>query len=362
MFDGLEYRKLVMEMTEVSAEQKEDVAVKINNGGRIHWVDVCRVLAIFSIVYGHEGFLQNKPFTDEFYISQFFFNTSAPWVTVLMFFFFSGWLQKVRGRFFEWRGFLHFYIPVLIWNIVCLLMCYPLDDNIFYYIERLGFIPWGNANTPLWFLNELAWYTLVLPIILRVPVCMRVCFVLFALWVGDSYSPISFSSSKWANVFACFVAGTLINGVDKSQVNAFIRRYTPIVAIVSIVVLVQQCYFPALFKFPAMRYSAMYVIVGMLTLFGYGVILERLFPRICAYISSHASSVFFIYASHVPMFVLYVQLSVKYNWPEISSTLLPWLAVLYVVVGMLVTSLARATRCRILLRYVFLISLPDKKS
>lgn len=362
MFDGLEYRKLVMEMTEVSAEQKEDVAVKINNGGRIHWVDFCRVLAIMSVVYGHMGLIQPEMFRSKDYIAPFFFNQSAPWVTVLMFFFLSGWLQNVRARYLEWRGFLHFYIPLLIWDAVCLLINPPVGEGWLGYVMRMGVTPIRNANTPLWFVNELAWLTLILPIILRVSARIRICFVLFALWLGDCYAPTSYAFSKWANVFACYVAGSIINGYDRKKINDFAGKFFPMVAIASVAFLFVNEFLPDLLRLSSVHQSAAYIVIGIATLFGYGVIATRLFPGVGTFLSSQASSVFFIYASHFPVFLLYIRLSAKYGWTSPPEFLLPWLAVLYVVVGMLVTSLARATRCRILLRYVFLISLPDKKS
>ena len=143
-------------------------------------MDCCRLIAIFTVIYGHSpGALNyNAPTPWTGLIMGPVFDTSAPCTAVLLFFFLSGWLQTIREKVLAWKQFLFFITPLLIWNLIQITITWSSSGfTITKAITGLGVLPtFHNANYVLWFLDELAWYSLFLPLIHRIPIKLRITF------------------------------------------------------------------------------------------------------------------------------------------------------------------------------------------
>ena len=325
------------------------------------WLDCCRLIAIFTIVYGHQfeplALTHNSPWTGLIMSSAF--DASAPCTTVLMFFFLSGWLQKVRSKYLAWRQFIFLIIPLLIWNLIQIALTWQSGQfTIGKAITELGVWPsFHNANYPLWFLGELAWYSLFLPLIHRIPIALRGLFVLLLLWGGNLYWPTSWEIPRFANSFSFFVAGTMIHSLDITKIREIFLKYSWIPASLALGYILHPLFSPWTFKLPHMHISPLYSVVGCICLLSYGAVLERFARPLAQALASFAPAVFFIYAAHIPAFTLYHAIAAHYSLPELPPIYHPLYTIVFCIAAILVFNIAQKTNCKHLLAWVFLYKL-----
>lgn len=312
---------------------------------------------MFSIVYGHsltELHLTDSPWTG--LIMGPFFDASAPCTTVLLFFFLSGWLQKKKAGFLAWRQFLFLAIPLLLWNLVHIIITWETDHyTIAKAITELGLWPTNhNANYVLWFLDDLAWFSLFLPLIHRIPIKLRLLFVLLALWIGNRYWPESWDIPKNSNSLALFVLGTVFHSLQMEKVTCFFKEYSWVATILAILYFYHPLFTRTSYTIPNAGYCELYGIAGCLFILSYGATAMQFFPRIADCIASCAPAVFFMYAAHVPAFHLYYKLSC--HWQILKP--LPQWSPIYTLVFMLLSigifKLATHICHRKLLAWIFL--------
>lgn len=334
-----------------------DELMKNLNPTREVWVDFCRVIAIFSIIYGHSfnalGLSNFSPWTG--IIMGPFFDASAPCTAVLMFFFLSGWLQKVREKWIAWRQFVFLIVPLVIWNAVQIIISWESGEYTFgAAITQLGVIPhFGNANYPMWFLDELAWYSLFLPIFHRIPIKIRLLFILSTLWICNLYWPENWVLPRIGNSISFFLIGTIFQKIEREKVSAFFKDYSWLVVVCVVVML----YGPLFYEGSILKnldYSPLYSICGCVAILSYGACAERYFSRVARWVASCAPAVFFAYASHVPCFTLYKKISEKYEIADLPAFYYPVYSLAFLILAICIFKLAIKIRCKYLLSSIFL--------
>lgn len=325
------------------------------------WLDCCRLIAIFTIIYGHQFKALQLDHISSWsgLIMGPAFDKSAPCTTVLMFFFLSGWLQKVREKYLAWRQFTFLIIPLLIWNIIQIALTWQSGHfTIGKAITGLGVWPtFHNANYSLWFLDELAWYSLFLPLIHRIPLTLRGLLIILLLYTGNLYWPASWEIPRIANSFSFFVAGTMIHSLDVTKIREIFLKYSWLPASIALGYILHPLFSPWVFKLPHMHISPLYSIVGCICLLSYGAVLERFARPVAQVLASCAPAVFFIYAAHIPAFTLYHSIAIHYNLPELPPICYPLYALVFCIAAILVFKMAQKTNCKHLLAWVFLYKL-----
>lgn len=265
---------------------------------------------MFSIVYGHSLMLLpagHSPWTG--LLMGWFWDAYAPCVVVLMFFFLSGWLQKTKCRVLYVNKFLFLAFPVLLWNLVQLIVDRGVTAWSLRDLFSLGIWPtFTEADKPLWFLDELAWFSLLLPLIHRMPVLLRGVLVLagmVTLYLLNPQGEIVWNPyQKFCADCLFFLMGSLISGLERARITAFFLKIAPWVFIVG------TCYMWRSILYvnhwtPIPSHSMPYAFAGLICLLSYGAVLERFLPRLARWVSMLAPAVFFIYAAHWPMFTLW---------------------------------------------------------
>ncbi len=325
------------------------------------WLDCCRIIAIFTVVYGHQENVLRlghpSPWTG--LIMGPVFDASAPCTSVLMFFFLSGWLQKVREKYFAWRQFLFLYIPLLIWNIIQIAITWHSGQfTICKAITGLGIWPsFHNVNYPLWFLSELTWYSLFLPIIHRIPLAIRGLLILLLLWVGNLYFPSPWYIPRIANSISFFIAGTMIHSINRSHIREIFLKYAWLPAGLALVYILHPLFSFYAFHLPHMHYSPLYSVVGCICILSYGALLERYTAPVARAISSLAPATFFIYAAHIPAFTIYALAASHYNLPKLPPVCYPLYSLVFCILAILAFNLAKKTNNSRLLAWVFMYKL-----
>lgn len=285
-----------------------------------------------------------------------FFDGNPPCSTVLLFFFLSGWLQKKKSEYLAWRQFIFLAIPLLLWNIVHIIITWETDHyTITKAISELGLWPTNhNANYVLWFLDDLAWLSLFHPLIHRVPIKIRLLFVLLALWIGNRYWPADFYIPKISNILAFFILGTCINQIKMNKITSFFKEYAWVATSLALLYFYHPLFFSIAYRIPHATYSPLYGIAGCFFILSYGATAMQFFPHIAGRIASCAPAVFFMYAAHVPAFHLYYKLSC--HWQILKP--LPQWSPIYTLVFMLLSigifKLATHICHRKLLAWIFL--------
>lgn len=327
------------------------------------WIDFSRVIAIFTVIYGHSFAALNiqtpSPWTG--LIMGPVFDGSAPVTTVLMFFLLSGWLQKTNNKYLAWKQFIFLITPVLIWNSIQI--CITLNTKNYSLVNaltQLGIWPtFSNANYSLWFLDELAWYSLFLPLIRRIPIKIRVIFIIYTLWISNIYWPQEYAIPRIGNSVAFFLIGTVLHHLKQTSVVQFFKAYSGIVTFI-----ILGYYFLPLvginISLPTLHHSPLYSIVGCIAILSYGATMEHFFPRTTQFIASSAPSVFFMYAAHVPAFTLYSTLANRYGIPQLSPYLYPVYTIVFVLLSIGCFKLARLTNNRQLLAWIFLYKIRSR--
>lgn len=334
---------------------------------RIIWVDVCRLICMFCVITLHSIFLPDDYQTVwKSWILGPSYDFTRPIVPVLVFFFFSGWLQSSSARYLEWRKALFFFLPaILFWNGVQLLVqAEPVPDWEYVIRNMVGLRIFRDANEPLWFLSELMWYTLLLPLIHRIPQPIRIALVILALWISNChFSTGTWDTNEYANNFAFFIAGTVAHGMNRNEVCRFFEKCS--IWFVPVTLFVFFSYFlPDFLHYTRpelMKSSAMSPIVGMLSMFGFAVLIARLMPKSAEVLAGWAPSVFFLYASHWPIFTVYERIAIRYGIPAPHPQLFPICIIAFMLCGIALWKLALKSNCQLLHSVIFLQPLRKKK-
>lgn len=346
-------------------EQAHEVVSDCVKKHRIVWIDCCRVLCMFSIVYGHSLMLlppSKSPWTGP--IMGWFWDACAPCVVVLMFFFLSGWLQKTKCQFLDVKKFLYLAIPVVIWNGIQILVeggghvMLPED------FMKLGIVPiFTEANGPLWFLDELAWFSLFLPLINRMPTMVRTGIVIFGFIVVFMVDPrgekIWNPYLKFAMDCLFFMLGTLLNSADRDKITCSWLKIAPWVALLGACYIWSGMFGIRIANIPT--YTAPYALVGLACLLSYGATIERIFPRAAHKIAVLAPAVFFIYASHWPMFTLWNKVETHFGLTHLDKNAFPLYTIVCFALCILIWYYAQKLLPAKVLEWVFLCKKPRAK-
>lgn len=341
---------------------------KSTTNERILWVDICRLLCIFSVIFLHSIFLPEgytSPWQGVILGPSYDF--TRPMAPVLVFFFLSGWLQHPGNRYFEWKKALLFFAPALLfWNGIQLLVQPDSITSWKWALFKLGILPGSsNINEPLWFLMDLMWLTLFLPLIHRIPFHVRIGGTILLFWIADGY----FSRDTWGfdervtgTVF--FFAGTIAQQLSKSAVCNFFQRtavwFVPVTLYLFFNVFLPSCLH---YKLPEMmKASSIAPIVALMSFFGVSVLFSRLLPRVAGIVAGWAPAVFFLYASHWPIFTLYKRIALHYQIPAPHPYILPLIIIVFMLAGIGVWKIACKFPLRFLHNLVFLQPYPKSKT
>ena len=334
---------------------------------RIVWVDICRVICMLCILVQHSGEFLPSGYHNPWHgiIMGAAYDFTRPILPVLVFFFLSGWLQKANNKYIEWKKPLLLFAPAIVfWNLIQLCIQTPPCVTWSAIVGQLGICFSTNANGPLWFLHELMFYTLLLPLIHRIPVHFRIVVIICCLWLGNSYRCINegWGITSRANDIGFFIAGTILHNTNKEAIFTFLRK-TSIWFVPVTLYLVFGKLLPAPFTFTPMsnlNTNGLSPVVGFMSMCGLSIIMSSIFPRISGMISNSSAAIFFIYASHWPAFTLYKQIATIYEIPPPPPLLYPLVLILYMVCGTAIWRLATLTHNRWLLSVVFLQSSQKK--
>ena len=290
-----------------------------NSGGksRILWIDVCRVLFMFIVVFGHATDIM--PHSGDMekmrLLSMPFYSYSRPCGVVLMFFFFSGMLNRTSAVWLDWKKFWLFMLPTIVWNMVCLIIKQTYPDTIMGWVGALGVIPdykslipqvGSPSNYPLWFMTVLAYFALVYPTLARIP--GKAMMVLLCLLYACAYMCVDAKPQDgpaWfllreSQALGIYLMGILVARHGVENLTKWLNKYAWAAA-------------PLLFSFSfslflpvnhSMLLNGVCSILGVAALCSYGVIMVKYLPRFSVWVAKWASAVFFIYAFHVPFFIL----------------------------------------------------------
>lgn len=319
---------------------------------------------MFSIVYGHSLMLlppSKSPWT--WLIMSWFWDASAPSVVVLMFFFLSGWLQKSKCKFLDVRKFLYLAIPVVIWNGIQILVegggrAMPQD------FMKLGIVPgFTEANSSLWFLDELAWFSLFLPLINRVPAMCRAGIVISGFIVVFIINPrgetIWDPHLKFALDCLFFLLGTLLNSVERNKITRLWLKIAPWVALLGAFYIWRGMLGVHVGGIPT--YTAPYALVGLACLLSYGAVLERVLPRAAQKVAGLAPAVFFIYAAHWPMFTLWGKVETHFGLTHLNEYAFPLYTIVCFILCILIWYYAQKLLPPKVMEWVFLCKKPRAK-
>lgn len=346
----------------MSTEHAYEVVSSSVKMKRILWIDCCRVLAMFSIVYGHSIIIMppDRRLWDAFVMGPFW-DASAPPVTVLMYFFLSGCLQHTHAKYLDFRKFFFLAIPLVVWNLMQVLLVSAIGSQ--YGIADRGLIPWlPNANGPLWFLELLAWLSLFIPIILKIPAISRLlasCTGLIAVIVlhnilGHSlWEPMCLRITE----ISVFVLGTSLNGQGLAKFSRFIYHAGPWILLFE-----GYMFFKAFYAEYALNITGtLYSIVGIAVVLSYGAVLARFCPKVCRWIAQWAPAVFFIYAAHWPLFTLWRKIEESFGFSRLSGQMNILYTIICLIVCCLIWKHAIKSLPAKLLEWIFLTKKPRTK-
>ena len=331
-----------------------------SHSNRIIWVDACRILCMYCVLVQHSIFLPDGYQTPwHGIIMGMAYDFTRPILPVLVFFFFSGWLQKASSKYIEWKKPLFLYAPaILFWNVVQLLVQPTPISSWTDTVNQLGIFPFScNANGPLWFLQELMFFTLFLPLILRIPVHFRLVIVICCLWVGNSYYSLDgWGITTYSNDIAFFLAGTTLQGINKEAIYSFLRK-TAVWFVPFTVYIILGVLLPEPFTFHPtnnVKFNGLSPVIGFLSMCGFSILLTIVFPKLSRLISSCSAAIFFLYASHWPLFTLYNRIASAFDVPPPHPHLYPLTLIAFIILGTMVWKAASKTNCKWLLSIVFM--------
>lgn len=326
------------------------------------WIDISRVLGMFAIAYGHSRqAMEPGPDSWTGLIGAPIFDAGFPCCLVLMFFFLSAWLQRGSDKLLEWRQYLLYIIPTVIWNIIHMMIPGNAPETFWQGICLLGLVPYlGSSNSALWFMPELAFYSLILPLIRRVPIPLLAAGAILCLYFSQKfqYGAYWVTTKNLETVFF-ILTGAALSQCDRAAVVKFFKTSAWLIAPVAWMI---QLGIPLISTFiypipqgPSLNPCAAYCVLGVWACLSYGVVLEALFSRISRWIAFLSPMVFFVYASHNVFYETIYYASNKYHLP-----LLPGNYFILYTVGVFAVCFAvwcgvRRLNCRPLSRYVFLL-------
>lgn len=329
---------------------------------RIVWVDICRIICMFCILMQHSIFLPDGYYSPwHGIIMGMAYDFTRPILPVLVFFFFSGWLQKVNSKYIEWKKPLLLYAPaILFWNIVQLLVQPEPIDSWQKFVLQLGVVPFStNANGPLWFLQELMFYTLLLPLIQRIPIHLRIAIIICSLWLGTCYYGSKTGIHHYANNISFFLAGTLLHNTSKETIYLFLKKtaiwFVPVTCILVFGILLPE---PFSFQKPNnLKYSGLSQVAGFLSMCGFSILVSILLPKFSKAASNCCPAIFFLYASHWPLFTVYKRIALHFEIPPPHPYIYPLFYVGFMIIGTGIWKIATTIRCRWLHSIVFMFPL-----
>ncbi|MDO5450859.1 MAG: acyltransferase [Akkermansia sp.] len=296
------------------------------------WVDCCRVLAMFSVVYGHTLIICSPSQTKwTSYIMGPFWDASAPSTSVLMFFFFSGWLRRPKVTCLDFRTFLFLCIPVVVWNLIQLMIEREGVPNFPADLAYLGIVPGTeDLDRSLWFLDMLAWFSLFLPLVLKIPRLVRlllVCVAFAVVYVYQFYIPQPWDSvPKVSMDISFFLLGTVLNGLSRNAISRWAKACSPYFLAISVFAFF-SAFIPPL-AVSQISYTPLFSLLGLCCILSYGAFAERFFPPLAHLLACLAPAVFFLYAAHWPFFYLWMDIEKCFMLPHFSG----YAFILYTVV------------------------------
>lgn len=337
-----------------------------SNGGsksRILWIDVCRVLFMFIVVFGHSTDIM--PHSSDMGMMRVlntpFYSYSYPCGIVLMFFFFSGMLNRTSAAWLDWKKFWLFMLPTIVWNMVCLIIKQTYPDTIMGWVGALGVIPdytslipqvGSPSNYPLWFMSVLAYFALVYPMLARIP--GKAMMVLLCLLYACAYICVDAKpqdGTAWfllreSQALGIYLLGIIVSRHGVENLTKWLNKYAWAAALL-------------LFSFSfslflpvkhSMLLNGVCSILGVVALCSYGVIMVKCLPRFSAWVAKWASAVFFIYAFHVPFFILLRKCDI---FPELPAHTFYMYSLLCYVVSILIFTYLK-TRVKWIDRILFM--------
>ena len=326
------------------------------------WIDISRVLGMFAIAYGHSRqAMEPGPDSWAGIIGAPIFDAGFPCCLVLMFFFLSAWLQRGSDKLLEWRQYLLYIIPTVIWNAIHMLVPGQAPESFWQGICLLGLVPYlGSSNGALWFMPELAFYSLILPLIRRLPIALLAAGAVICLYFAQKFQFGTYwVTTKNLQTVFFILTGAALSQCDRAAVVRFFKTSAWLIAPVAWMI---QLGIPLISTFiypiplgPSLNPCAAYCVLGVWACLSYGVVLEALLSRIGRWIAFLSPMVFFVYASHNVFYETIYYMSNKYNIPLLPGNYFILYTVVVFAVCFAIWRGVSRLNCRPLSRYVFLL-------
>lgn len=294
---------------------------------RIEWVDIARLWAMIFIL------IQHSPLSSEVKgITEFFHQSS--WVQ--FFFLLSGYflakkpirqlLDVSRAKFLLYP-YLFWAILYLILNGIPEMIAAWKDGGLsgwthFFITQGLG-IGGKPLNLPLWFLRDLALFSLLSPLFLRLPWSVRVGFTAFIICFPSHYlipQACEFTL-PWFQGLRLFCLGMLLAPFSLSSIRhyAFSRPLAWAWVIVSLIISALQIIFPG-------HYGEVSTLLGISALIGLSILTTEYFPQLGHKMAQLAPCIFLIYASHITLITLIFKVAIPLGYKSLPDPL--WFFVL----------------------------------
>ena len=264
---------------------------------RVAWVDVSRFIALGIILVIHG---QTSPDCHNWIL------TLVQTASVQFFFLASGYFlgKKPAIHWLDLPRFKLLFIPYLLWNLLYLAfnsgeLCQAASEGIspflHYFMTRGLGIGGDPINLPLWFLRDLALFSLLSPLFLRLPQAVKVGLLAFLIVLPTHYlTPCSRFDIPSLVGLRNFALGLLLSGFSLSSIKKL--AFSPPLCWAwigaSLCISFFQGFLPG-------HYGEVSTWLGILALCALGVLVERAFPKKAQTLSHYAPSLFLIYASHV---------------------------------------------------------------
>ena len=251
---------------------------------RVHWVDICRVLAMLAIMILHTP-------------------TDHGWVTcitragVAFFFLMSGYfvaLKTPTTRSVLKRGG-HMFITYILW--VCVYGLWFKRDvftDPLLFIEGLGMGSTPSVSIVLWFLRDLTIITLVSAFLVRLD--RKILFIL-AILLGALFASCRSTGEGILELthprsFAWFFLGMALSSVSLAQIKTFCWKYRYVILSSFVIAFCYQGWHQEIHE------SFNMLVITVAGLFVLSMAIEKYFFRFSSYISSWGKAIFFVYLTH----------------------------------------------------------------
>lgn len=330
---------------------------------RIMWIDVCRVLFMFIVVFGHStDILPHHANMGAMRVLNLpFYSYSYPCGIVLMFYFFSGMLNKTKAHWLDWKKYWLFMVPTIMWNVVCMAIKQDWPGTAMGWAGGIGLVPDYKAlistigspsDYPLWFMTFLAYYSLVFPSLKRISWRVLVVAVFFLFTCASIYARahpqdgLDYYILREAQTFGTYLLGVLAAKLGVWRITEWLSKYAWII----VAILLPFSFWHFLPFYHPLFTNGFSSVAGVMALCAYGSLVSKCFPKISGWIVQWAPAVFFIYASHVPFFLL---LKKSVDLPELPAHAFYIHALLCYIVGILIFSCFK-TNVKWIERYLFM--------